>query len=83
KDTLYRQAAYFDRCDTPDGTMPVLNDFTETLWFNPPRSDVENGVWWFDNQAHCALPVEKLRRPPKPGAITGEMLRGEKINALM
>ncbi|MDK9421989.1 conjugative transfer ATPase [Pectobacterium carotovorum] len=83
KDTLYRQAAYFDRRDTPDGTMPVLNDFTETLWFNPPRSDVENGVWWFDNQAHCALPVEKLRRPPKPGAITGEMLRGEKINALM
>lgn len=84
KDTLYRQAAYFDRRDTPDGTMPVLNDFTETLWFNPPRSDVENGVWWFDNQAHCALPVEKLRRPPEPGAITGERPRGEKkINALM
>lgn len=82
KETLYREAAYFDRRDTPDDTMPVENDFTETLWFTPPRSD--HGVWWFDNQAHCAIPVEKLRRPPEPGTITGEMKRGEKkINALM
>ncbi|WP_034949217.1 conjugative transfer ATPase [Erwinia oleae] len=84
KETLYREAAYFDRRDTPDDTMPVQNDFTETLWFTPPQSDPDHGVWWFDNQAHCAIPVEKLRRPPEPGTITGEMKRGEKkINALM
>ncbi|MDM2974051.1 conjugative transfer ATPase [Citrobacter sp. CK198] len=84
KNILYREAAYFDRRDTPDGTMPVQNDFAETLWFTPPVSDPDHGVWWFDNQAHCAIPVEKLRRPPEPGTITGEMKRGEKkINALM
>ncbi|MBP2834725.1 conjugative transfer ATPase [Dickeya parazeae] len=83
KQVLYRQAAYFDSRDTPDGMMPVMNDFAETLWFNPPQSDAKNGVWWFDNQAHCALPVEKLRKPPEPGAVTGEKVRGEKINALM
>lgn len=83
KECLYRDAAYFASRDTPEATMAIDNDFAETLWFTPPRSDVENGVWWFDNQAHCALVVEKLRRPPKPGAITGEMARGEKINALM
>ncbi|GAA3607210.1 conjugative transfer ATPase [Gibbsiella greigii] len=84
KEKLYREAAYFDRRETPDGEMPVINDFAETLWFTPPRSDPDNGVWWFDNQAHCAIPVEKLRRPPEPGTITGEMKRGEKkINALM
>lgn len=84
KETLYRKAAYFDSRDTPAGEMPVINDFTETLWFTPPQSDPDNGVWWFDNQAHCAIPVEKLRRPPVPGTITGEMKRGEKkINALM
>lgn len=58
KETLYREAAYFDRRDTPEGEMPVMNDFAETLWFTPPRSDPDNGVWWFDNQAHCAIPVE-------------------------
>ncbi|UNE43308.1 conjugative transfer ATPase [Serratia ureilytica] len=84
KETLYRDAAYFDRRDTPDGAMPVQNDFAETLLFTPPVSDPDQGVWWFDNQAHCAIPVEKLRRPPEPGTITGEMKRGEKkINALM
>ncbi|CAI1818472.1 Type IV secretory pathway, VirB4 components [Serratia proteamaculans] len=84
KETLYRDAAYFDRRDTPDVAIPVQNDFAETLMFTPPVSDPDQGVWWFDNQAHCAIPVEKLRRPPEPGTITGEMKRGEKkINALM
>jgi conjugative transfer ATPase len=84
KETLYRDAAYFDSRDTPEGTIPVQNDFAETLLFTPPVSDPDQGVWWFDNQAHCAIPVEKLRRPPEPGTITGEMKRGEKkINALM
>ncbi|RLO42303.1 conjugative transfer ATPase [Serratia marcescens] len=84
KETLYRDAAYFDSRDTPEGAMPVQNDFAETLLFTPPVSDPDQGVWWFDNQAHCAIPVEKLRRPPEPGTITGEMKRGEKkINALM
>jgi len=84
KGTLYRDAAYFDSRDTPEGAMPVQNDFAETLLFTPPVSDPDQGVWWFDNQAHCAIPVEKLRRPPEPGTLTGEMKRGEKkINALM
>ncbi|HFF8810603.1 TPA: conjugative transfer ATPase [Klebsiella pneumoniae] len=84
KGVLYRDAAYFDSRDTPEGAMPVQNDFAETLLFTPPVSDPDQGVWWFDNQAHCAIPVEKLRRPPEPGTLTGEMKRGEKkINALM
>lgn len=84
KGTLYRDAAYFDSRDTPEGAMPVQNDFAETLLFTPPVSDPDQGVWWFDNQAHCAIPVEKLRRPPEPGTLTGEQKRGEKkINALM
>jgi len=84
KGVLYRDAAYFDSRDTPEGAMPVQNDFAETLLFTPAVSDPDRGVWWFDNQAHCAIPVEKLRRPPEPGTITGEMKRGEKkINALM
>jgi conjugative transfer ATPase len=83
KDTLYRAAAYFDKRDEPAGTMPVFNDFAEMLWFSPPRSDPDNGVWWLDNLAHCAVPVEKLRRAPGPGHLSGERVRGDKINTLM
>lgn len=80
KDTLYREARYYD--DAPDSLL-LGNDFTETLWFNPPRSDTRNGVWWFDNVAHRAVPVETLRRPPGPGHLTGEVKRGDNINTLM
>ncbi|PHM64174.1 conjugative transfer ATPase [Xenorhabdus stockiae] len=59
------------------------NDFAESLWFTPPVSDPENGVWWFDGLPHKAVPVERLRRPPEPGTLTGEVKRGDNINALI
>nr|WP_159465755.1 conjugative transfer ATPase [Scandinavium goeteborgense] len=83
RDTLYRTAAYFDKRDEPAGTLPVSNDFAEMLLFSPPCSDPDNGVWWLDNLAHCAVPVEKLRRTPGPGHLSGERVRGDKINTLM
>ncbi|MGV7960162.1 conjugative transfer ATPase [Photorhabdus tasmaniensis] len=80
KATLYWEARY---AAWQAGKLRPDNDFTETLWFTPPRSDVKNGIWWFDNIAHRAVPVERLRRPPEPGTLTGEVTRGEHINALM
>ncbi|WP_372560713.1 conjugative transfer ATPase [Yersinia sp. 1652 StPb PI] len=79
-DVLYDTARHDD--DAPD-TLPLLNDFSETLWFTRPRSDAERGVWWFDNVAHKAVPVERLRRAPQTGHLTGEVRRGENINTLM
>ncbi|MBD2806953.1 conjugative transfer ATPase, partial [Xenorhabdus sp. ZM] len=63
--------------------LPVNHDFAESLWFTPPVSDPEAGVWWFDHLPHKAIPVERLRRPPEPGTLTGEVKRGDNINALM
>lgn len=80
KETLYRTAAH---ADTRDGELPVLNDFSETLMFTPPRSDVENGVWWFDERPHKAITIDRLRRAPAVGHLTGETRKGENINALM
>ncbi|EFC7197092.1 conjugative transfer ATPase [Escherichia coli] len=81
---LYRMASRADPRENDADVMPVMTDFAESLWFNPPHSDPENGVWWIDDLPHCAVVVEKLRTPPEPGAITGEMSRGEKtVNALM
>lgn len=79
-EVLYRAARHDD--GEPDA-LPILNDFSETLWFTRPRSDAERGVWWFDNVAHKAVPVERLRRAPQTGHLTGEVRRGENINTLM
>ncbi|ECA1950181.1 conjugative transfer ATPase [Salmonella enterica subsp. enterica serovar Virchow] len=78
--TLYRKAAWRD---SQQDAVPVDNDFSETLFFTRPRSDADNGVWWFDNVAHRAVSVERLTAPPGPGCLTGEQPRGERINALM
>ncbi len=84
REDLYRMASRADPRENDADVMPVMTDFAESLWFNPPHSDPENGVWWIDDLPHCAVVVEKLRTPPEPGAITGEMSRGEKtVNALM
>ncbi|ENL7412908.1 conjugative transfer ATPase [Escherichia coli] len=84
RDILYRMASRAEPQETPEGMMPVMTDFAESLWFTPPVSDPENGVWWLDGLPHAAVVVEKLRTPPEPGTITGEQARGEKtVNALM
>ncbi|HAP0240615.1 TPA: conjugative transfer ATPase, partial [Escherichia coli] len=84
RDTLYRLATRAVPQEAPEGMMPVMTDFAESLWFTPPVSDPENGVWWLDGLPHAAVVVEKLRTPPEPGTLTGEKARGEKtVNALM
>ncbi|WP_420497836.1 conjugative transfer ATPase [Xenorhabdus khoisanae] len=84
KDTLYREAAYWSKQDEKENNLAVHNDFAETLWFVPPRSDTKHGVWWFDNKAHGVVNVERLRKAPNPGHLTGEQRRGDKnINTLM
>ncbi|MBW1213159.1 conjugative transfer ATPase [Pantoea allii] len=80
KATLYRCARHRD--DAP-GDLPLLNDFSESLWFTRPRSDADKGIWWFDNLAHKAVPVARLRASPQTGHLTGEVKRGENINAIM
>jgi len=77
---LYSSASHDD--GAPDA-LPILNDFSETLWFTRPRSDAERRIWWFDNVAHKSVPVERLRRAPQTGHLTGEVRRGENINTLM
>lgn len=80
RDTLYRTAAHQDN---DPGVLPVENDFSETMMFSPPQSDVELGVWWFDNLPHKAITIDRLRRAPTVGHLTGETCKGENINALM
>ncbi|EDS7122121.1 conjugative transfer ATPase [Salmonella enterica subsp. enterica] len=78
--------AFYNTVTMPDepeaGTPPVLNDFAENLLFSEPVSDAEKGAWYFDNRPHKVVVVDRLRKAPQPGHLTGEIRRGDAINAL-
>ncbi|MCX8984247.1 conjugative transfer ATPase [Citrobacter portucalensis] len=71
------------QADTPDdNTPPVLTDFSESLLFSEPVSDASQGYWYFDNQPHCTVVVDRLRKAPGIGHLTGENRKGDSINTL-
>ena len=75
--------AFWRQLDLPqDQSLPVITDFAERLLASEPRSDAENGVWWLDNRPHKVVVVDRLRKAPPPGLLTGETARGDGINAL-
>ncbi|MFK9875760.1 conjugative transfer ATPase, partial [Klebsiella pneumoniae] len=75
--------AFWRQLDLPeDESLPVITDFAERLLMSEPRSDAENGVWWLDNRPHKVVVVDRLRKAPPPGLLTGETSRGDGINAL-
>src|SRR5690606_25731935 len=41
--------------------LPLDHDFAERLFFNQPRSDTQSGLWYFDDQPHQVIVVDKLR----------------------
>lgn len=74
---------FWRQLDLPEAdSLPVITDFAERLLTSEPRSDAENGVWWLDNRPHKVVVVDRLRKAPPPGLLTGETARGDSINAL-
>ena len=58
-------------------------DFAQRLFFRQPRSDTQHGVWWFDEQPHRLISVDRLRSPPGIGHLTGETAKGgDALNAV-
>ena len=66
-----------------DGDIPFGDGFAESLFYSHPRSDPENGVWWFDRMASRILSVEGVRKPPSIGHVTGETRHGDAVNAVL
>jgi len=62
--------------------LPFDHDFAEQLLYSHPRSDVDKGLWYFDGKPHAVQVVEKLRRAPLIGQISGEIEGGHGTNAL-
>lgn len=58
-------------------------DFAQRLFFRQPRSDVEQGLWYFDGMPHRVVVLDRLRTPPSIGHVTGETRNGaDAVNAL-
>ncbi|USB67183.1 conjugative transfer ATPase [Klebsiella pneumoniae] len=78
--------AFYRTVTTPDaseeGVPPVVNDFAESLLFREPVSDAQKGLWYFDGLPHKVVVVDRLRKAPQPGHLTGEIPRGDAVNAL-
>lgn len=61
---------------------PELHDFAESLLCSEPRSLAAQGAWLFDQRPHKVIVLDRLRKPPTIGHMTGESARGDGINAL-
>lgn len=61
---------------------PELHDFAESLLCSEPRSLAAQGAWLFDQRPHKVIVLDRLRKAPTVGHMTGEAARGDGINAL-
>lgn len=61
---------------------PHGNDFAEMLLFSRPKSDKDNGLWWFDGLPHRTVSVQELRAIPYVGHITAERAMGDYAYAM-
>lgn len=82
-DNFYRLAAYPEEAETGELELASGTDFAQRLFFREPRSDLKHGVWYFDDVPHRAIALDRLRRPPPLGILTGERRAGgDSVKAL-
>ena len=83
RERFYALARYPDEAEPGEIELASGTDFAQRLFFGQPRSDVAEGLWYFDELPHRAISVDRLRMPPSTGHITGETRKGgDAINAL-
>lgn len=83
RERFYRLASYPETAEDGELELASGTDFAQRLFFGQPKSDVENGLWFFDGMPHRAIVLDRLRTPPATGHLTGETRKGgDAINAL-
>ncbi|HAB5395099.1 TPA_asm: conjugative transfer ATPase [Salmonella enterica subsp. enterica serovar Mbandaka] len=83
RERFYRLASYPEESEDGELELASGTDFAQRLFFGQPRSDVENGLWFFDGMPHRTIVLDRLRTPPATGHLTGETRKGgDAINAL-
>jgi conjugative transfer ATPase len=80
---FYQLAAYPSENEPGELELASGTDFSQRLFFREPRSDLKHGVWYFDDLPHRVVVLDRLRRPPSIGHLTGERRAGgDAVNAL-
>ncbi|EPZ6036714.1 conjugative transfer ATPase [Pseudomonas aeruginosa] len=82
RERFYALTRYPDEQEPGEVELASGTDFAQRLFFSQPRSEVAQGLWYFDGVPHRAIAVDRLRCPPSTGHVTGETRKGEAINAL-
>jgi len=85
RERFYQLAAYPEEAERGEpGEVELASgtDFAQRLFFNEPKSDVKEGLWYFNDAPHRVIVLDRLRVPPSIGHITGETAKGDAINAL-
>lgn len=83
RERFYQLAAYPTEKEPGELELASGTDFAQRLFFREPRSDVAHGVWYFDGLPHRVIVLDRLRRPPNVGCLTGERRAGgDAVNAL-
>jgi len=82
RERFYRLAAYPEEVEAGETELASGADFAQRLFFSEPRSDVKDGLWYFNDAPHRVMVLDRLRTPPAIGHITGETIKGDAINAL-
>ncbi|WP_073668447.1 conjugative transfer ATPase [Pseudomonas aeruginosa] len=82
RERFYALTRYPDEQEPGEVELASGTDFSQRLFFSQPRSDVDQGLWYFDGLPHRAIAVDRLRSPPSTGHVTGETRKGDAFNAL-
>lgn len=80
RERFYELTAYPEESEPGEVELASGTDFAQRLFFHQPRSDVEDGVWYFDGMPHRVILMDRLRNPPHTGHLTGETRKGDAIN---
>lgn len=84
KERFYQLVSYPTESEKSDELeLASGTDFAQRLFFNKPKSSVEDGVWYLDNMPHRVMVLDRFRSPPDIGHLTGETKKGgDAINSL-
>jgi len=76
REQFYRLTSYPQASEEGEIELASGTDFAQRLFFTPPYSEADKGLWYFDNQPHRVVVTDRLRSPPTIGHLTGETSKG-------
>lgn len=71
------KAVYYEKMCDVDSDLLVGRSLCEALLSSPPKSDIQENCWFFNDSPSKFLRFSALRKAPRIGAMSGEVSEGE------